>query len=631
MPVVCAFHSRNLKSVAVEIRKLLSKTEIVIGADNDAVSGEGTFRSESEKMGLRKAKEAAKAVGGFTICPIFQNQTTEQSNFSDLAMVSGIEEVGRQITKGVAQERTLGWLARLPDMQYDQERKPAAAEFGIKVTTLDSLVKTKKEDFIPSGESLVERVEERKSQVTKLIEIGKRLTLFHDAEQNSYAEIPISKHRENWRLESKTFSQWISGIFYHETGTGAIGTAINDAIRTLSSIAKFDGEERHIFLRAAEHEDQLFIDLCDANGRSIEIDQTGFRLIKNPPVTFVRQKGMIALPEPTPAESIEPLWSFLNIHPDDRPLIAAWLINALRSTGPYLILNLVGEQGSAKSTATRLLRSLVDPSAVPLRSPPREERDLLVSAANNWVVALENLSGIPNWLSDSLCRLSTGGGHSARQLYSDGEEYLINLQRPVIINGISSVALRGDLAERCITVMLNHIPESNRREERMMMESFQEQAPRILGALLRGLSTALKRIDKVRHHVQSLPRMADAALWATAAEPAFGWTQGTFLKRAAENAQAAADDIIEASPVSKALADLLKRRDNWEGTATQLLEHLEEVVGQKASRRNWPGNARALSAALTRLVPALRKHGINVDFSRHNRQRMISVHHRKMD
>jgi hypothetical protein len=99
---------------------------------------------------------------------------------------------------------------------------------------------------------------------------------------------------------------------------------------------------------------------------------------------------------------------------------------ALSDKGPYPVLALLGEQGSAKSTFATILRSLVDPNTAPLRALPREDRDLFIAANNAHVLAFDNISGMPNWISDTLCRLATGGGFSVRQLYTDQDEVLFD-------------------------------------------------------------------------------------------------------------------------------------------------------------------------------------------------------------
>ncbi len=200
----------------------------------------------------------------------------------------------------------------------------------------------------------------------------------------------------------------------------------------------------------------------------------------------------------------------------------------IKALKPKPVLVLKDEQGSAKSTAARILRSIVDPSQAPLRSPPREERDLLVAARNSWIVAFDNLSGIKEWLADALCRIATGGGYSARQLYTDADEVIFEAMRPVVLNGIPDLATRPDLADRAIILKLPTIPETKRRTETDLWADFDEASGRILGFLLGAVSTALRRRDEIT--LPEIPRMGDFCIWAEAAGSAFGWKPGQFTE-----------------------------------------------------------------------------------------------------
>lgn len=140
---------------------------------------------------------------------------------------------------------------------------------------------------------------------------------------------------------------------------------------------------------------------------------------------------MKSLPTPVAGDSVNALRPFVNVADiNEFRLLLAWLVTVLRPRGPYPILMLQGEQGSAKSTTARVLRSLVDPSTTPTRSAPRDERDFMIAAKNAWVIAFDNLSGLPAWMSDALCRLATGGSFATRMLYSNDEEIVFNAMRP---------------------------------------------------------------------------------------------------------------------------------------------------------------------------------------------------------
>src|SRR6516164_2177590 len=212
--------------------------------------------------------------------------------------------------------------------------------------------------------------------------------------------------------------------------------------------------------------------------------------------------------------------SFLNLPmPDEFVLVVAWLLAALQRGGPYPVLVIAGEQGSAKTMLTKILRALIDPNAAPTRAPPREERDLMIAANNGHVLAYDNLSSLPSWLSDALCRLASGGSLAIRRLYTDCDEVLFQAARPAVLNGIEDVVCRPDLADRAIFLALGPIADECRRTERQLWREFEVVRPRILGALLDAAAHGLRRLSQVR--LERSPRMADFALWATACETAF--------------------------------------------------------------------------------------------------------------
>jgi putative DNA primase/helicase len=156
-----------------------------------------------------------------------------------------------------------------------------------------------------------------------------------------------------------------------------------------------------------------------------------------------------------------------------------------------------------------------------------EERDLVIAAHNSWVVAYDNLSGIPQWLSDALCRLATGGGYSTRELYSDTDEVILDLTRPVMLNGIDHLTERPDLAERAIILYLPRIEEHARRDEAQLYRAYKRDSPQILGALFTAVSAALASLPTVA--LVRKPRLADFSLWATAAEEGLGFESGAFI------------------------------------------------------------------------------------------------------
>ena len=467
----------------------------------------------------------------------------------------------------------------------------------------------------------------RKSQATKLVDLAKihGIDLWHDPEQRPWATITVGDHHEHWPLGSGAFRRWLKRLFYEVESKAPGSQAIQDALGVLEGQSLFDGPECLVNTRLAEHEGAIYLDLVNEQWEVVEITPAGWKVNADPPVKFRRARGMLPLPIPLRDGDIKDLRRFVNVTDADWPLVVTWLIAALRPSGPYPILTLHGDQGSAKSTLARVLRGLVDPNKAALRSAPKDDRDLIIAATNGWLIVLDNLSHIQEWLSNALCRLATGGGFGTRTLYENNEETLFDAQRPVIINGIEELATRGDLLDRSIPLYLPSIDDDNRRPEKQFWPDCYAAHPRILGALLTAVSLALLNVDTIS--LSKLPRMADFALWAAAAAPALGISQPVFLNAYQSNRESANELALEASPVAQPLTTLLED-GQWEGTATQLMKELSQKVDEATLRlKTWPSSGRALSNTLRRLVPNLRANGVWVEFSRepHSRRRIIVI------
>jgi hypothetical protein len=443
--------------------------------------------------------------------------------------------------------------------------------------------------------------------------------LFHTATGTAFADVVVDGHRETWPIRSKRFRGWLRRRYYEDTGSALRGPAISLELDLLEARAQFDGPERAVHIRIAEHAGHIYLDLADAQWRAVEIGSDGWRVNRCPPVRFRRPAGMLPLPVPEPGGSIETLGSLLNLSsPSDLIPVVAWLLATLRSGRPYPLLAISGEQGSAKTVLSKILKALIDPNVAPVRALPREERELMIAANNGYVLAFDNLSGLPTWLSDALCRLATGGSFAVRQLYTDDEEVLFQAARPLLVNGIEEVISRADLADRGIFLRLESIGERQRRSEAELWWEFEVARPRILGALLDAAVRGLQVLPGVR--LASLPRMADFALWATACEAAL-WPAGTFARAYHANRRAAVERIIEADPVAVCVRALMAERNSWAGTASDLLRAatgLARVDIWKQSA-DWPKNPGALAGQLRRAQTFLRMLGIEISFNREGR------------
>ena len=471
----------------------------------------------------------------------------------------------------------------------------------------------------------------KESKTDLLIHLAKEnIELFHTPNDEAFASIKINGHCENIPVNSKHFRKFLMRLYYKRINGFPGEQALKDTMDLLSAEALFDGPELALHLRYAEHEGSIYIDLGNDDWRQVCISKFGWTVIenKNSPVKFMRTQGMKAMSIPSKYGNIEDLSQFLNIENEsDWVLIVAWLIGAMKPTGTYPILMIQGEQGTAKSTTAKLLKDLVDPSVVSSQSLPRSERDLTIAASNSWLNSYDNLSEMPNRLSDAFCRIATGGGLRTRTLFTNDDEMLFNPVRPQIFNGIADIATRPDLADRALTICLMPIPKEKRISEMQLMENWKLRKAGIFGALCNALSVALAKHKKI--NLKELPRMADFAIWASAAEFSFGWKKGSFMREYANNRLRLIDIAIEADPVAIAVIDMLKKENvyKWSGKASDLLEILKSQVGEQVTRlKSWPKQPNLLSNKLCRCATSLREKGISIEWTKSG-DRIITITH----
>jgi hypothetical protein len=288
-------------------------------------------------------------------------------------------------------------LERLADLKRDDRAvfealRAQLKKAGCRVTALDDAIAEESGEAGGRGPT----------QADILIDLAQSAELFHTPDGTGFADLDINGHRETWPIRTKGFRRWLARRFFEATQGAPSSEALQSALNVIEAKAHFDAPERVVHIRVGGLDDRLYLDLGDATWRAVEIDTMGWRVIDNPPVRFRRAAGMQPLPVPMAGGSVEVLRSFLNVQSDnDFVLVVAWALAVLRNRGPYPVIVLSGEQGSAKSTFSAILRALLDPNTAPLRALPREDRDLFIAASNGHVLAFDNVSGLPGWIPDA--------------------------------------------------------------------------------------------------------------------------------------------------------------------------------------------------------------------------------------
>lgn len=479
-------------------------------------------------------------------------------------------------------------------------------------------------DFFGKADDYVDRMPEeippaeedkqpRKSAAQQLVDLANQRYVFAattDGEPYALVRNPRGHVVRMLRGGQVSLRAELAATYQQQHRKVAGQQALADAMLALEGAALHPDQPRgdaHLRLTSDET-GTVWVDVGDAHEHAVRIDAAGWEVVSTDvPVRFRRSKLTGALPMPVRGGSVAELWELLNVAPADRPLVLGWLVAALVAPDiPHPILALFGEQGTGKSTASRLLAQLVDPSPVPLRKPPRDAEGWVTAAAGSWVVGLDNLSTVQDWFSDSLCRAATGDGDVRRALYTDGGLAVFAFRRVILLNGIDVGALRGDLADRALAINLDRLREHQRVTESQLNRRWREAYPRILGALLTEGCEALRILPSVR--LGSSPRMADFAVILAALDQRHG-TDG--LGRYAGQARTMAEDSLDSDPFLLAMREHLTAP--FTGTAADLLDRLTPIEQGWRAPRDWPKNARSVTGILKRNAPSLRKAGWTVD------------------
>lgn len=653
LPGVVAFDAGNLPSVAEVVRRLAPGAEIVIVADDDMKDG------TDHNTGIEAATRAALAVGGWLAVPGLGRKSdfwdlwseqgpeavrqaianaravqdghvtveagptpaseppAEVQETVDAATTAGNIEAAKQVIKaatGKASSDTpdpgavfesgvveaLRLLRRFDPAEFQRSRlaiKKASRE--IRISDLDEAVR--------GGEDAVE-----KEIAGTLVDMARRAcTLFHCPDNDAYAVFEKAGHRECWRINGEGFSEWLCFQHYTERGRVPGDKPLKAALSTLTGVAKFEGQERPVYLRVANCDGAVWLDLCDSAWRAVSITSSGWTIHEKPPVMFTRTASMRSLPEPEPGGDLSPLWRIVNIPEDERLIVLAWLLECLRSETPYAVLELTGEEGSAKSSAQHYLREIIDPNRANLRAAPKAIEDVFISARNAHIVSYNNLSYVKPEYQDALCVLATGGGYAGRTLYTNGEETVIDLKKPVMLNGIATIVTAQDLLGRTVHIDLPAI--ERRLSEVEVKRSFEESKGGILGGLLDLFTAVLAILPGVAIPEDKRPRMADFAHLGEAVYRAYGRKAGEFLADYEEKRRDGVHRTLDASPVAVAcLSYLDKNLCGYEGTVKGLYE---TVAPFRPEGEAWPRSPKGFADGLRRVAPALRLIGTNARIS----------------
>lgn len=344
-----------------------------------------------------------------------------------------------------------------------------------------------------------EKKDGRQSQADKLIQLclDQNPVLFHDQTKTAHVRMKQNAITVTLPIRSRPFKTWLAHLLWKNEEKAPGNEAISSAVNILEAMALFEGEKHTLYNRVAPAPDGIWIDMADDKWRAIKVTAEGWQIIDDPPILFKRYNHQLPLVEPKPGGDPLKLLNFINLSKEDEKLLLLVTgITLLIPTIPHVVLMPYGIQGSGKSCFLKLIRRLVDPSAIGVLSLPRDERERVQQLDHHWCAFYDNVTRLPYWISDTLCRAATGGGFTKRELYTDDSDIIYNFKRCVGLCGINIAARQGDLLDRGLLFELQPIPKEKRKTEEDLFAEFESCKAEILGGFLDTLAKAINCIHR---------------------------------------------------------------------------------------------------------------------------------------
>lgn len=484
-------------------------------------------------------------------------------------------------------------------------------------------------DYLKDFAGIETNISTKQNNVDEVVNLIKDLgvTLFHDENNEPYIRYQYEGVYRISKITDEVFKLFVIKEYRDRTNKTLNDNTLKTVLNSLKTDAIIDGKKHKLNVRVAEYDSAIWYDLGD--GRAVRIDSLGWHIVDDPPILFKNFSHQQVQVEPVKAncEDIYEIFNFVRIRDDDSKLLyIANLVATMFPDIPHPIDVFSGVKGSSKTTACRIKKEIVDPSIIDSMGPPRKEEDFIQTCSHHWFLTIDNLSKLPEWLSDTLCRVVTGEGFSKRKLYTDDSDIIYSFKRCLALNGINLVADKPDLLDRALLFELEAIDPKDRKTEKELKLMFEKLKLKILGALFSLLFKALAELPNI--HLSKKARMADFDELGCAVARALDLRDEDFLNAYKRNIDIQNKEALEASTTAECIMILMKDKEDWKGSPSLLLSELITVAEANnidKESKSFPKTANMVWKRLQEVIPNLKEVGIDCTSNRESSTRKIII------
>lgn len=443
--------------------------------------------------------------------------------------------------------------------------------------------------------------------------------------------VKINGHIESIEIGSKRAEQWLQHIHYEETKE-VHPESYSKALSTIKSKCVFsDISQEKIHNRIATVDNVIYYDLGTTDWKLIKISENVVEMVEmgiDTPI-FERkqhQKTQVMPKLEEKRDTLEELSELLRIQPHEKQIFQSHLVAMFVPHIATPIMIASGEQGSIKSTFTRTIKRIVDPSGENDSSIPKDEESLILLLYNRYLTNFDNVSSISKSKSDTFCKAVTGGGLSKRKLYHDLTEVILSFKHKIVLNGIGISPERGDLMERSISYDRQIPLMSERITEDEFEKQFQELLPSLLEKIFLTISDALSLYPKIENEIKEKPRMADFTVFGECISRALGYEKFSFVNAYNEKIKHSSIEVVDNHPLADIISKLLDNSSHYEDTVGNFYSKCIEIAKNEKinlNNKNFPSAPNKIKQTLQRIGPPLLNLGYRIKLEQYTKNDQI--------